>query len=1085
MATISNDQREKLGTAFNNLIDMLRLEFRNVMFREHGNIWDEECRRSLNDTQQFIWDQSIKDGISPEGCIDLGNIGSIAIKNKPALKKKVGRQVNNLITWFNELREVRNDWAHNNPIDVDSWRNAIETMLKVAKAFKSEGIEADLRHLQGPTPDPGNTDNPVPPKEEALYTGDLKPWFKVVTPHEDIRMGSLDESVFAANLNQVHLGQGREVYSNAELFFEKTFFTAGLSSLAEKVVKSLNGENAGENRVLSLHTGFGGGKTHALISLYHIVQLGSKCNELDGLKALIEKTGKVLFDKANVAVFTNATNDPIQGREVEPGLRVQTIWGEIAYQLGGKAAYEKVRANDEARTGPKGIMAELLKNSGPTLILIDELADYCVTASAVTVGDSTLSDQTVSFIQELTEAVEKAPKAVLVATLPASLVEVSNSEKGAAILTSLQQRFIRVGHDTKPVEGDEIYEVIRRRLFESIGTDEDRKKALDRYMAYYEELAFNREIPDLATKQAYRKQMEKSFPFHPELIEVFRTRWASNHYFQRTRGVLRMLGSVTADLWKRRDLLSGNQAMIHACDLRLMKLPAITNQIRMLNGEGYQAVIDSDVSGKASAAHRIDMDVKELGEYDIAKGVAAVTMISSFGSDGANQGVSIQDLKLAMVRPDTFNHSLLNNVLDRMEERAHYLHFSTAGADKRYWFHTKPNLNILITEAKGEVSSEDIRSDLLERLKKVESRVASFNRVMVGVEDASVVPECKERTLVILGPSHVGSMTEPSKKTKSFIQEMATKRGEKNRIYRNTLLFLSANEQGYAALGVKVSESIACSRLLAETTNLEQDQRNDLERRRRQAEEGIDAGLASTFNLISKHSAEHGVQTLAVTDIRPTLPLQLNSSLPSLLKEEEWLISGVGYTLLERNNLLPTEGNPISVKAIAEAFIQFDDKPQVDSEASILSSLMGFCLKSRVAIAKGSSEKWEKTYLGETVDELVVSDTDVWYITVPEDHNPPDDPPGDDPPMPPEPEKDPPSTDSVSAITINGDVTPQQYTQLFQSFLLPMTHKQLNPQITVRIEAKIGGGAELGKNDPSVKAMTEAARQLGIDIVIR
>ena len=544
-----------------------------------------------------------------------------------------------------------------------------------------------------------------------------------------------------------------------------------------------------------------------------------------------------------------------------------------------------------------------------------------------------------------------------------------------------------------------------------------------------------------------------------------------------------------------RELLKGNQAMIHASDLRLVNLPAITNQIRMLNGEGYQAVIDSDVSGNASASSRIDNDVNELGTHEITSGVAAVAMLASFGADGANQGMSMKELKLAVVRPDTFNHSLINNSLDRMEERAHYLHFSTAAAEKRYWFHTKPNLNILITEAKGEVGAEDIRTNILERLKKVESRITGFSRVMVGIDDASVVPEFRERALVILGPSHVGSMTEPSRRTKSFIKEMATTRGEQNRVYRNTLLFLSANEQGYAALSVKISESLACSRLLAETRTLEQDQRKDLERRRKQAEEGIDAGLASTFNLISKHSAEHGVQTLAMTDIRATLSVQLNSSLPAKLKDEEWLVEGVGYTLLERNKLLPTAGNPISVKAIADAFIQFDDKPQVDSNASIITSLQGYCVKSRIALAKGTPGLWEKTFLGVTVSALNVSDSDAWYLIVPEEHQPEATAEGG-PPAPTgpgcaptsEPAANDPETpsapDAVGSITVQGDVTPQQYTQLFQSFLIPMAHKQLNPQVTVRIEATVGGGATLSKNDPAVKAMIEAARQLGVSITI-
>jgi hypothetical protein len=174
----------------------------------------------------------------------------------------------------------------------------------------------------------------------------MQAWFKNVKPHKDIQDGHLDESIFAANLAEVAAGTGREIYNSPEMFFQKTYFTAGLKNIAKRVVQGLNGGQDADNRVISLQTGFGGGKTHTLISLYHLAKWGKKANNSEHTKELLAATGEPKFESAHIAVFTNTTNDPAQGRKVD-GLTIKTIWGEIAYQLGGKDAYELIRVNDE------------------------------------------------------------------------------------------------------------------------------------------------------------------------------------------------------------------------------------------------------------------------------------------------------------------------------------------------------------------------------------------------------------------------------------------------------------------------------------------------------------------------------------------------------------------------------------------------------------------------------------------------------------------------------------------------------------------------------------------------------------------
>jgi hypothetical protein len=439
----------------------------------------------------------------------------------------------------------------------------------------------------------------------------------------------------------------------------------------------------------------------------------------------------------------------------------------------------------------------------------------------------------------------------------------------------------------------------------------------------------------------------------------------------------------------------------------------------------------------------------------------------------------------------------VNNALDRLEQKAHYLHFASTGVEKRYWFHTKPNLNILINEAQSEVRKEEVHGEVLQRLKKLEPTIRSFPKLIIGVQDASMVPELQTRTLAILGLEHVGSIAEPSKTTKAFIESLATKRGEQARVNRNALVFLSANDQGYAALRTKVSEYLACGKLLNELTTLEADQRNDLEKRRREAEAGIPAALASTFTLVSRFNSREGVRTLPIGSIRSNLTDQLNTSLREQMMEEEWLLQGIGLNLMKRHGLMPEPGQPISVKVISNAFIQFDDKPQLDAPEVVLDAIQKYCLGGSIAVGMGSPGAFSKVFFEERVPHLDLH-TEDWYVLDPADVPPSAHPsdattapdthtkvvpaPSGSPisATPTIPEKD---TSQLMSMNISGEVRSQDFTQLFQSFLYPMNQKGLKPKIRVTIEAEVGG-IPLRENDPEVKAMMESARQLGISFII-
>lgn len=977
MSRITDNMYKALGL----FIEALRPYIVSVMQEEHGDEWEQFYIETLYDNQRTFWHQQRDSGQSAESLIDYQNIKKFAIQYRNVLEKDFGNNAKHLPTWFDEIKGLRNKCAHHQDITKTEASRAYTNMILIAEKSGMTDLKEALEELKDDKKkkkeEPKKVDNEEPKKTYKPGDG-LMPWFKQVTPHLDIKQGRLDESVFAANLSEVSLGSGREIYQNPALFFEKTYFTAGLKTVAKRVIQGLNGNADAENRVISLQTGFGGGKTHTLISLFHMAKWGKKAKDSQHVKELLEYTGDPKFNKANVAVFTHQTNDPVQGRIADDGTHIHTLWGEIAWQLGGKEAYEILRANDEQKVAPKGdLLKRVLQKVKPGLILVDELADYCVAASGVQVVDSNLSDQTVSFMQILSETIAEMDKVVGVVTLPASEQEVGSSAQAKSILNTLENRLSRVGADTKPVADDEIFEVVRRRLFEDVGDEETIDQTVSAYMQMYEELWL--ELPPEARKGEYRKKLKASYPFHPELIDMFRVRWASYSDFQRTRGVLRLLGSIVSDLWKRRSSLPGHHALIHSSDVEFANLDALTGQVTKLNGNGYEAVITADVSGTSSNAYKIDEEKTEFGENRLTQGICATVMLGTFGRSGSNKGVNVKEIKLNVLRPDSFNHNNVNGSLDALESTAHYLYYSSTGSDEKYyWFQIQPNINILINQTRKEFDRSDVNAEILTKLRQHEQGINTFKTLINPDQD---IPEQKKPTLIILSPKFLKENGDYNKQTKEYIKRIATKKGNSDRIYKNTLHFLVGSELGYSQLRDTIQEYLACERVRDEYKGqLEADQKEDLKKRQSEASKKIDTNLVNTYVNIVKYSANKGLKSLNVKTFKSRIDYQINSSIREYLIEEEWLIEGVGANTLKKHNLFPTTENPVQVKKAYEAFLRFDDKPLIMSIEAFRNSVLRYCENGAFAIAAGEEDEYTNVWLKEKPDFFDVVDETYWLV---------------------------------------------------------------------------------------------------------
>ncbi|MCL5745567.1 MAG: DUF499 domain-containing protein, partial [Acidobacteria bacterium] len=376
----------------------------------------------------------------------------------------------------------------------------------------------------------------------------LKPWYKVVTPREDLREARpLDASEFAVHLDQVRDGRAPAVYRNPEEFFDRTHLTHALAELGAQVIRRLSGEKTETSAVFNLATQFGGGKTHALTLLYHLAKNGPKSHGWAGVRAMLDQAQVPAVPEAAVAVFVGTEFDSITGRGGEDGTPLRkTPWGEIAWQLGGEAGFAVVAEHDRQFIEPKGdVIQAFLPKDRPALILMDEVINY-----TSTYRQRGYHRALYNFIQSLSEQARGSDRVVLLVSIPASEMPYSSDDE--ADEQWFKKMLDRVGKPVMMAAEAESAEIIRRRLFEWQGLTEDARRTIAEYSDWIAD--HRQQVPNWFPIDNPREAFAATYPFHPSVLSVFERKWQTLPRFQRTRGVLRLLA-----LWVARAYRDGFQ----------------------------------------------------------------------------------------------------------------------------------------------------------------------------------------------------------------------------------------------------------------------------------------------------------------------------------------------------------------------------------------------------------------------------------------------------------------------------------------------------------------------------------------------
>ena len=569
----------------------------------------------------------------------------------------------------------------------------------------------------------------------------MDPWYKVVTPRKEVREGrSFSPDEFAIALEQVVAGSAPPDYCDPTQFFSRTCFTRALTEHSGMVLRRLSGTTENTAPVLTLITQFGGGKTHTLTSLYHLANAGPDASTLPGVSGLLSEAGIAEAPHGKVGVFVGNAWDPSEGRE--------TPWIDLARQLAGDKGVAML--GSAARTTPPG--TEALTNlfvaaDAPVLLLFDEVLNFVNRHRG-------MADSFQAFLQNLTVAATGVRRAVVVISLPRSQVEMTVQDQDwQARITKIVHR---VARDLIANDESEISEVVRRRLFENLGSERVRRRVSKSYADWCFERSAR--LPsewmavDTATKSSkgrdfLRGRFEACYPFHPATLSVFQRKWRALTQFQQTRGALAMLAQWIS--WASREqfqrartepLITLGSAPLHVPEFRAVVLGQLGEQ-------RLDVAIDADLAGETAHSRALDADAKGALR-DIHRRVGTTILFESSGGQ-VDKVAHLPELRFALGEPDV-ETTTIDNAASALETSGFFIR--RVGTDG-YRIHHQATLRKVVSDRRASLDEEaEIKPELRKSVEREFARGATIPGVYFP-EDSEAIQDSPRLTLAVLDPA--------------------------------------------------------------------------------------------------------------------------------------------------------------------------------------------------------------------------------------------------------------------------------------------------------------------------------------------
>lgn len=731
----------------------------------------------------------------------------------------------------------------------------------------------------------------------------LKSWRECITPHRNVLEGTFQEAEFAADLNKVASGTATPEYQDPVLFFERTYITEGMGLLLDSVVKRVSGK--GGDPVVQLQTAFGGGKTHAILAVYHLAKSESPAKELSGIPPILDQTGVSELPHTHVSVLDGNALSPSHPRSYG-SVTVNTLWGEIAWQLGGVEGYRMLEQADKDGTSPgKEILADIFRRFSPCIVLMDETVAYVRQFEEGKSYSGGTFGSNMAFLQALTESAGHVPTSMVLAALPESDME-AGGERGKQALRAIEHLFHRVEAIWKPVAVEEGFEIVRRRLFTPI-SDTDARDAVCR--SFVDLYVQDGNYPSETQEARYFDRLKAAYPIHPEVFDRLYEDWSTLENFQRTRGVLRLMAMVVHRLWS-----DGNQdLMIMPGSMPLYDVQVKNELVRYLP-QGWEPVVDRDVDGARATTTEIDEKNPMLGSVQAARRVARTIFLGSAPTTSGQKirGINAEHVRVGCCQPEQ-QVGRFDDALRRLTDQLHYLY----SGKERYWYDTQTNLR---REAEDRMSRFDEKEDLvpeIERRLRSSLKGKPFSGIHVFTSSGDI-PDDTQIRLVVLPPRAPHKWHE--KKTQAILaaQEIQKNRGKQPRLNQNRLIFLAADVDTTSMVYSQTRRYLAWNSIVddKDALNLDQHRLKEATKKRNESDDRLKAAISEAYRWLLSPYQEPDKKG-GVLEVQ----WEEQSVATTEMNQMQIIIK-----VLEENEILISQWSPFHLKNVLELWFWREDR---------------------------------------------------------------------------------------------------------------------------------------------------------------
>ncbi|WP_043700899.1 DUF499 domain-containing protein [Tepidimonas taiwanensis] len=817
-----------------------------------------------------------------------------------------------------------------------------------------------------------------------------KPWHQVVQLRDDITNQELSQKQFAADLYDVVMGRNPGVYHDAKEFFALTYPTVKLRDLARDVTHRLAGKS--EKAVRQLHMTFGGGKTHSLITLVHLVRDPASLPDIPAVqqfKAHCALEGGL--PKARVASVVFDRLDAEKGMEVvAPDGSLATVkmpWSAIAWQLAGSAGMKLLKDDGTERTTPPatGVMEDLLKlarkDGDGVLILFDEVL-WFVRVMADT--DPKWIGRMREFMHSLTQAVAKVPQCCLVASLLASDPG-KMDELGKQISKELYDEFKRVADEgIQPVESQDVPEILRRRLLK-LESYTDRSlwgaqvvAALNGIQAIDDYTAKNR--------AAEEKRYADAYPFHPALIETLYQKWTQLEGFQQTRGILKTLASALRDAvkWDQLPLIGPQIFLVDpGADGLSVAARELANVAQLEQYEGRRQNWTAILEAELAHARKAQDGLLGVQHREIEQAVMATFL----HSQPIGQRATTRELKvlIGVGSPDRIE---LDKGLGRWSEASWYLDDTftgdrEGGLPKVWRLGSKPNLKQMHHDARQNVSSTAVEEVLEAEIAKAKQLTEGARTLGAKVHVLPARPadieDDEDFHYAVLGPK-AACNGKPSAEARRFIDE--TTGPDKPRARnRNAVVLAVPSKDGIEVAREKVRDLLGWEKvreMLKERSDIDTAATTRLEGNIRAARGEMGSQIVMAYCIAVTVNDGNEVAAYRINvDNEPLFPKMVADKrlrIESTAVNSEALLPGGPFDLW-------ADGDKARfVKDLVGAFAATAKLPKMLNRRAILETLLAGCERGEFVLRVTRADKSTRTFWMSRPDENAVNDSSLEVV---------------------------------------------------------------------------------------------------------